>query len=738
MSTVQYYSHIASFASLYQGWQRVAANDGAPGVDRVSVNKFDINFEQHLERLRVELTTFTYHTLPLRRYEIPKRDGKIRLLAVPTVRDRVVQSSALIVLQPIIERELEICSFAYRPGLSRLTAIECIRQLRDAGYRWVVDADVESFFDNVQFGLLLQRFGELIPERQTIALIEQWVKCDLLLHGKRVKRTKGIPQGAPISPPLANLFLDKFDEELLKHKHKLVRYADDFVILCKTKPRAEEALKLTEDALNGLALRLNREKTNVTSFEQGFRYLGATFLKSMIIPSTKQKAKKKGKAMAPRKTTDSTKKLPESPAGKHHNVSSHPPKDLEKQTAENADLSELGAELLEALAAKNMRIADLVAAPGRESGAKPDTAPALPADVSPFMRTLYIQEQGCWLKYSQDKFIVSTGGEEGVPLTEIPTIKADQIIIFGSCLITPAAMRYCLLQNIPITLLSSRGQYFGRVESTEGADIALERAQFAHSTDTVFALDIAKRIVEAKLENTRSFLQRRQQKPNAEHVEKAIDQLRRLSDDLAKAGTIDAVRGYEGRGSAVFFDVYDELFMVEGFTFEKRVRRPPTDPVNAMLSFGYTLLFYNIFSMVRVHRLNPYVGSLHADKTNHPALVSDLIEEFRSIIEGMVLGIINRRILSPCDFSSARSPSDIAPKEKSGTADEDDVAPEPCLLSDDARKLFIGEFERLMHRQVTHPSTDYTVTYRRCLDLQVQNYVQHIRGEKQYIPFTRR
>lgn len=724
-----YYSQIASPSRLFQGWQRVEANDGAPGVDGISVNKFDVNLGLHLERLHKELTTFTYRPLPLRRYEIPKPNGKIRLLAVPAVRDRVVQSSALGVLQPIIERELETCSFAYRPGLSRLNAIDCIRQLREDGFCWVVDADIEAFFDNVEFSLLLQRFAELVRERETIALIEQWVKCDVLLHGKRVRRTRGLPQGAPISPLLANLFLDKFDEQLLQHNHKLIRYADDFVILCKTKPRAEEALKLTEDTLNTLALRLNREKTNVTSFNQGFTYLGAIFLKSMIVPSTKKKSQAKGKRMPQHKQRMNDRKSERKK--KTPSFAQEPREQLQTSHGHDAELSVVGAELLEALAKKNMTVADLVASPAQASGAQPGTPAVLPADVSPFMRTLYIQEQGCWLKYSQDKFIISTGGEEGVPLLEIPTMKVNQVMIFGNCLITPAAIRYCLLQHIPITLLSSRGQYFGRLESTEGADVGLERMQFERSADAAFTLDMAKRIIEAKITNTRSLLQRSRQRRPGDSVRTAIEQLTQVSHDLAKADSIDAARGYEGRASAIFFDVYDELFLAEGFTFEKRIRRPPTDPVNAMLSFGYTLLFYNIFSMVRVHRLNPYVGSLHADRTNHPALVSDLIEEFRCIIEALVLKIINKRVLSPNDFSS----------DSSGQAEaqtDDDKKSKPCLLSDEARKIFIGEFERLMHREVTHPSTGYTVTYRRCVDLQVQNYVQHLRGEKVYTPFTRR
>jgi CRISPR-associated protein Cas1 len=600
---VNHYLRLTSLPALYAGWERVAANDGGPGVDRVSINKFDVALDRDLERLHRELVSFTYRCMPLRRYEIPKLNGKIRTLAVPTVRDRVVQSSALIVLQPVIERELERCSFAYRPGLSRLTAIEQIRQLREQGYRWVVDADIESFFDNVEFGLLLRRFRELVPENHTVALIEQWLKAPVLFHGRLIKRTKGLPQGSPISPVLANLFLDKFDEALLAHNHKLIRYADDFIILCKTKPRAEEALRLTEELLAGLHLRLNAEKTAVTSFDQGFKYLGAIFVKSIIIPQSgtkPQRRKKQMNAQSPDPPLRQNEKRRKSAAAK-----------------KKEEITVLAQALLEALNAKQMTTADLVRTPPTRPPV-PNGAPeppSAPPNVSPFMRTLYIQEQGCWLRLDGERFVVATGGEEGVALYEIPTVKVEQIMIFGTCLITPAAMRYALLHTIPITLLSSRGQYFGRIESTYGADITLERTQFLHSVDTAFVLQTARTIVQAKLRNTKALLQRHQTKH--EMISAAIVQLTRLEDQVANATSVDQVRGYEGSGSAVFFDVFDELMPGKGFTFEKRTRRPPTDPVNAMLSFGYTLLFNNIYSMARLHRLNPYVGSLHAALSEH-------------------------------------------------------------------------------------------------------------------------
>ena len=134
-------------------------------------------------------------------------------------------------------------------------------------------------------------------------------------------------------------------------------------------------------------------------------------------------------------------------------------------------------------------------------------------------------------------------------------------------------------------------------------------------------------------------------------MQNGIKQILKLERSVEEADSLDAVRGYEGRAAAVSFGVFEELFEADGFSFAKRVRRPPTDPVNAMLSFGYSQLFNNLFSMIRIHWLHPYVGFLHADKPPHPTMVSDLIEEFRCVIDGMVLGIVNKHLLGPDDFA---------------------------------------------------------------------------------------
>ena len=347
------------------------------------------------------------------------------------------------------------------------------------------------------------------------------------------------------------------------------------------------------------------------------------------------------------------------------------------------------------------------------------------SDDTAFLRTLYIEEQGSMLRIENERFRVTHAREsEELELIELPAIKVGQIVIFGACMITPAAMRHCLTQNIPIILLSQQGKYFSRIESTDDVNIALERLQFERSSDDKFLFACAQNFVRAKLHNSGVLLKRHAESTlSNEPLRKAIAGMHHLEDALERAESIDAVRGYEGQGAALYFSVFEELFEHGDFTFKLRVRRPPTDPVNAMLSFGYSLLFNNLFSMARLHRLHPYVGFLHADKPQHPALISDLIEEFRTLIDGMVIGIINKRLIGLHEFTTLR---------------HEDGSPKGCYLSDESRKIYLREFENLMHRETTHTATGYQVSYRRCLDLQVGQFALYLKGEKPYMPYIRR
>lgn len=285
--------------TLYQAFERVRDNGGCRGCDGITLGRFTAELEWQLDAIQSSLMARRYHPLPLLRFSVPKPRGGVRHLSVPTVRDRVVQSAAYLVTQGTFEAEFEDMSFAYRPGRSVRDAIARIKELRDAGYRWVVDADVDAFFDNIPHTPLLARLERLPLDPYLRRLFELWVRAEVY-DGRRLYRLdRGVPQGSVTSPALANLFLDQLDENLAHFGQVAVRYGDDFCVLCKDPSETAEALEITDLLLEELELDLNREKTAVTSFDQGFKFLGAIFVGDDIFLPFDRPKKRRGEPALP-------------------------------------------------------------------------------------------------------------------------------------------------------------------------------------------------------------------------------------------------------------------------------------------------------------------------------------------------------------------------------------------------------------------------------------------------------
>ena len=275
------FHQLTALPTLVRAFDRVEENQGAPGVDMETIEEFGAFLEPNLLSLQRELMSGQYRPRPLLRVYIDKEDGTQRPLSIPTVRDRVVQTAATMVLTPVLDPEFEEVSYAYRPGRSVDQAVQRILALRDRGYHWVLDADIQRYFDEIPHHKLLECLQQYVQDERVLTLVQQWLMVEVQDQGERFRLDKGVPQGSPLSPLLANLYLDRFDEAHIKHGHKLVRFADDFVILCKSRPQAEAALELSEAVLHELQLSLHPQKTRITNFDQGFRYLGVQFLRSM-------------------------------------------------------------------------------------------------------------------------------------------------------------------------------------------------------------------------------------------------------------------------------------------------------------------------------------------------------------------------------------------------------------------------------------------------------------------------
>lgn len=270
---------MAENRTIWAAWSRVAAGSNAPGVDGVTTERFASRLDHHLENLRSHLRAGTYQPQPLRPMTV-KRNGKLRPLGLPTVRDRVVQRCFL----EVFDRELdatnaEIC-FAYRRGRSWLDALAKVERYRELGLRWVFRGDITSFFEEIQHPQLEERLLAALPrDRPCIDLAMRWIAAPLLSDNGLQPRTKGVPQGAPVSPALANLYLTAFDRAIQDRRGGVVRYADDMVVCCADPDAAESARFDIEQALRPLGLTMNTAKSYVSSFDVGFSFLGWVFFR---------------------------------------------------------------------------------------------------------------------------------------------------------------------------------------------------------------------------------------------------------------------------------------------------------------------------------------------------------------------------------------------------------------------------------------------------------------------------
>lgn len=285
-------ARLVSPDNLLNAWQRVRDNQGCAGVDGVTIDRFQASLQGNLSALARGLKAGSYRPLPLLRILVDKGNGEARALSIPSVRDRVAQAAALKVLEPIIEAELEHCSFAYRKGRSWRQAVHKVREYYEQGYRWVLDADIDAFFDSVPHHRLLSKLDAVVPDQRVVRLVSLWVKAEVWDGHEVTHLTRGIPQGSVVSPLLANLYLDELDEALLAQGLRVVRYADDFLVLCRSEDKARQAVLLTETVLQHMELEL--DEADIVHFDQGFRFLGVIFCRSMtLIPFDKERNPKR-------------------------------------------------------------------------------------------------------------------------------------------------------------------------------------------------------------------------------------------------------------------------------------------------------------------------------------------------------------------------------------------------------------------------------------------------------------
>ncbi|MFN7170783.1 MAG: CRISPR-associated endonuclease Cas1 [Candidatus Omnitrophota bacterium] len=324
------------------------------------------------------------------------------------------------------------------------------------------------------------------------------------------------------------------------------------------------------------------------------------------------------------------------------------------------------------------------------------------------MATLYLLEQGSKLEKESKRLIVR---KEDKILLEVPDFKIERIFIFGNVQITTQAMKFLLESGIETSLFTIYGKLVGRLLPAQSKNVLLRIAQFEKAKSQEFRLKIAKTIVEGKIKNAKAFLQRFSRNHPEVNLEEAEKELNACLEEIPRKTQVSSLLGLEGRASAIYFQAYGKMFR-KGLQFAERKRRPPTDPVNSLLSLGYSLITNEMFSVLVSVGFDPYVGFLHGVEYGRPSLALDLIEEFRhSIIDRLTLELINKEILTQDDF-----------EEKE----------EGVFLKPESRKKFFLHYERRMLTSFQNPEDKTEVNYRRMFYLQAHKFSKSVQEDLPY------
>ena len=339
------------------------------------------------------------------------------------------------------------------------------------------------------------------------------------------------------------------------------------------------------------------------------------------------------------------------------------------------------------------------------------------------MATLYVTEQGTQVHKKGQRLLLMRGEEM---LQDIPLIKLERVVVMGQGInITTPALFTLIRHNIDVLYMTQRGGFISRVVGREHNNSKLRHQQALVITDEPFGLRIAKAIVQGKVNNQRVLVQRHSEggRTGAQWAQRSLDSMQKMMRQVENARTLDEVRGHEGLAAKEHFALLRQLIRPprdgQGWGFDRREYYPPPDPVNALLSFGYTLLLNDLIAACQVAGLDPDLGFFHAVDFGKPAMALDLEEEFRPIIvDSIVLTAVNRPLFGLRDFERGQ------PKEKEG------AVVYPILLHEDSRNRFIGLYETRVNEDIYYPLTGETTTYKRVFQLQAYQMAQVILGEK--------
>lgn len=706
-------------SNLFTAWEKVLSNKGASGCDGVTLEQYSRNVLGRLQQLRSMVLNGSYEPTALKVHWIPKPHGGQRKLSIPSVQDRIVQTAVTQWLGPCLEEQFENASYAYRPGRSVAMAVARVCRYRDQGNLWVVEADIDGFFDNLNHKRLFELCRQFVKDRSIEQLIKLWIQIPVKSKNKTILLERGVPQGSPLSPLLANLYLHELDERLLVKGFNMVRYADDFVVLCKTRTIAEQARHEIESTLNGLRLKLNPQKTRITNFENQFVFLGVRFAGNLIEPVQDSAepwvipGEREYKLAGKHEVAEALNSLQ---AG---SSSVNPDNGADKRSVvgnANSQAQQVHSEVPSAYlptegmghepSAAQYAELDTLAVQELESAAI--QAESIREFLPTGLQGLYVASHGHAIKLNTDRVEVWVNREKK---QSIPMGQIDHVLITGRGMVSTSFLSACHKHKVTCLIAPENKHAMGLGHLTDYPSSALI-GQLARMRDADFKLMMARAIVKAKLHNSRVVLRRFARREDGDFSAQ-IQTITNCIDKLAYTKSVPEVMGLEGAAANAYFKAFKSLLPAH-FNFPGRRRRPPKDPVNVLLSYGYTLLQAKINHFVLAAGLNPHLGNLHAEGPATNSLVSDLMEEFRPlVVDSVVLSLCRNDKISNTDFKWF-SDAEI-----------------PCFLEASGRKVFLTGVETKLQSKLIHPTQKRMMDHTALMSAQVQHYTRVLLREEQ-------
>lgn len=685
------YNQLCNIELLREAWLIVKTKHSIGGIDAVSVEEFEKTAEQNLQGILAGLISRNYLSLPMKNSSCLKKDGSKRELGMLSISDKIVQRAVKILIEPQFEKLFLDVSYGYRPNKSPAKAVKRLLHYVHTEHRpWAVVCDINNCFDTIPHEPFLQNFATFLNDILIVGLIEEWIKMGRVSGSfKWTDSTIGLHQGAILSPMLTNFYLHPLDEAMIVKKVGFVRYADDFVIACKTKEEALLMLAFANEFMNkqlkqtlnpdcriygpaepftflGVTVRngsveLNNEKLNVlkTRMSESFGIENSLPSEKFIQKLIGIKAYY-GQILPSSDLAKLDKALIECLMGKLHkayNEKQIPNKQAIKQFVEHIRFFDSQKEVIK------KKIAQEIACSCTRTTQKKKDQKSSSASHGVLLRKRQFQK----MESTGMELLISTPGTQlgkskgSIVLKKmgkvVKTVNANNLknitITANGINLSSDVLRFCAEKSIVIDFLNYDGSPFAKLSTPKFAGSANEIAQ-VHALENHKGIKLVKAIIRGKIKNqinTLKFFSRQRKTsdpdfvgnlPDACHgMELCIGRLKTVSEDeLAEArGKILAI---EGNAASIYWDQVKNILQ-NHITFPGRLHQGATDLFNSMLNYGYAILYSRAWEAIQAARLNPCMGFLHVSEINRPSLVFDFVEEFRSaIVDRTAIAILTK------------------------------------------------------------------------------------------------